>query len=120
MLETAEHELALFLETGLIAVIGPEAFRRGVEARQARIDEARSTLGELRAQGQLSEELTSGDLLSVWSELTIQEKRTLLHGLLDRVIVKQSDGRRRDALSVRERTQIILRGNVLLEPVASS
>jgi hypothetical protein len=35
-LETAEHELALYLQTDLIAVVGQEAFIRGVQTRQQR------------------------------------------------------------------------------------
>ena len=114
--EAAEHELTLYLQTDLIAVVGQETFLQGVDARQRRVDEARARLAELRTQSQLADELTSGDLLQAWPELTIQEKRTLLHGLLDRVVVKRSDGRKKDALPLGERTQIVLRGNVLLKP----
>jgi site-specific DNA recombinase len=118
-LETAEHELALYVQTDLIAVVGQQTFLQGVEARQRRIDEAHASLAGLRTQSQLADELTSGDLLAAWPELAPQEKRALLHGLIDRVVVERSDGRRRQtALPVGERTQIVLRGNVLLEPVA--
>jgi len=44
-------------------------------------------------------------------------KRKLLHGLLDRVVLKRSPGRGKNAVPVAERTQILLRGNMLLEPV---
>jgi hypothetical protein len=39
-----------------------------------------------------------------------------MHGLLDRVIVTRADRRGRHARPIRERTQIVLRGNVLLGP----
>jgi site-specific DNA recombinase len=110
----AEHELDLYLTSELMSVIGQERFLQGVDARQQTLDRARAELNQLRAQSTLAEELTSGDLITAWPELSIQERRQLLHGLLDRVLVKRSDGRKRDALPLSERTQIILRGNVLL------
>jgi site-specific DNA recombinase len=119
--EEAEHELDLYLTSELLSVIGQERFVQGVDARQGALDEARAELNRLRSQSALAEELTSGDLLAAWPELSIQERRQLLHGLLDRVLVKRSDGRRRDVLPVPERTQIVLRGNVLLtEPGAGT
>ena len=41
------------------------------------------------------------------------EKRRLMHGLLDRVVVRRADRRGRNANPITERTQIVLRGNVL-------
>jgi site-specific DNA recombinase len=110
----AEHELDLYLASALVSVIGQERFLQGVDTRQQVLDSARAELSQLHAQSALGQELTSGDLLSAWPDLTIQERRRLLHGLLDRVLLKRSDGRKRDALPLSERTQIILRGNVLL------
>ena len=89
----------------------------GVEARQRALDEARTTLATLRQNHLLADELTDGRLLEAWPTLTIQEKRRLLHGLLDRVVLRRVDGRR-EKVPVAERTQIVLRGNALLEPVA--
>jgi hypothetical protein len=74
----------------------------------------------LRSQSTLAEELASGDVLTAWPELDVQERRQLLHGLLDGVLVKRSDGRKRDALPLAERTQIVLRGNVLPEAPTSA
>jgi hypothetical protein len=45
---------------------------------------------------------------------TIREKRKLLHGLLDRVVLKKAGFRGRLAPSIENRVQIVLRGNVLL------
>jgi hypothetical protein len=87
---------------------------QGVDARQRALDEARQDLAELRSQSALASELTSGDLLAAWPELALQEKRRLLHGLLDRVELRRSAGRGRKATPVAERTQIVLHGNVLL------
>jgi hypothetical protein len=113
----AEHELDLFVTNPqLLTTIGQDKFMQGVEARQRALDEARAELAELRSQSALASELTSGDLLAAWPELTLQERRRLLHGLLDRVVLKRSAGRGTKATPVNERTQIVLRGNVLLEP----
>jgi hypothetical protein len=112
--EAAEHELSLYLQTDLIAVVGEEAFVNGVRARQATVDEARERVATLHSQS-INEQLTSGDLLQAWPELTTQEKRTLLHGLLDRVLLRRAPGRGPRAVPVAERTQIVLRGNVLLD-----
>jgi hypothetical protein len=111
----AEHELDLFIANPkLLTLIGEEKFLEGVEARQRALDEARGSLAELRAQSSLADELADGDLLKAWPTLTTQEKRRLLHGLLDRVVVTRAIGRGRHANPVSERAQIVLRGNVLL------
>jgi hypothetical protein len=39
-----------------------------------------------------------------------------MHGLLDRIVLTRADRRGRHASPISERTQIILRGNVPLEP----
>jgi DNA invertase Pin-like site-specific DNA recombinase len=114
-LETAEHELALYLETDLIAVVGQEAFVHGVQTRQQRIDDARERLANLQSQSLIANELTSGSLLDAWPELTTSEKRTLLHGLIDRVVLNRAPGRGAGQIPIRQRTQIVLRGNVALE-----
>ena len=111
----AEHELDLFITNPkLLTMLGEAKFLEGVDARQRALDEARATLAELRHQSTLAEELADGDLLKAWPTLTIQEKRRLLHGLLDRVVVTRAQGRGKNANPVPERTQIVLRGNVLL------
>ncbi len=111
----AEHELDLFVTNPkLLTMIGEEKFLDGVEARQRVLDEAREALADLRTQSTLADELADGDLLTAWPTLSVQEKRRLLHGLLDRVVVTRARGRGKNANPVSERTQIVLRGNVLL------
>jgi site-specific DNA recombinase len=113
--EEAEHELDLFLSSPkLLSILGEAKVIEGVEARQLVLDEARRQLAELSTQSNLIDELTSGDLLAAWPDLTIQEKRKLLHGLLDRVVLRRATGRGKHAPPIAERTQIVLRGNVLL------
>jgi Recombinase zinc beta ribbon domain len=111
----AEHELDLFVTNPkLLTVLGEEKFLEGVEARQQVLDEARQSLAELRTQSSLADELADGNLLRAWPTLPAQEKRRLLHGLLDRVVVARARGLGKNANPVSERTQVGLRGNVLL------
>ena len=101
---------ALRAEDGFLA--------EAVEASEQIEEAAREELARVRSQSALTSELTSGDLLQAWETFTPQEKRQLLHGLLDRVVVKRDPNSRAKALalSVSERTQIVLKGNVLLGP----
>jgi site-specific DNA recombinase len=111
----AEHELDLFVNNPkLLTLLGEQRFIDGVETRQRALDEARQTLAGLRQQSSLASELADGDLLAAWPTLSTHEKRRLLHGLLDRVIVKRASGRGRHAEPIDQRTQIVLRGNVVL------
>lgn len=52
-----------------------------------------------------------GDLLVAWPTLTVPEKRRLMHGLLEQVVVTWAEGRGRHANPIAERTEIILRGS---------
>ena len=113
----AEHELDLFVNNPkLLSLLGEQRFLEGAEVRQRELDEARQRLAELRSQSALANELADGDLLEAWPALSLAEKRRLLHGLLDRVVLRRADGRGKDGVSLVERTQIVLRGDVLLEP----
>ena len=88
-------------------------FVEGVEVRQTALDQARQALAQAR-QSALADELGDGDLLAAWPTLTSQEKRRLMHGLLDRVIVTRANGRGSHANPIGERTQILLRGGAEL------
>ncbi len=115
----AEHELELFVKNPkLMTTLGQDLFLQGAEVRQAALDEAREELRQLRAQTIVLEEVVSGDLLDAWPELTIQEKRQLMHGLLDRVVVSRDENSRRKelALPLSERVQVVLKGGVELTP----
>jgi site-specific DNA recombinase len=116
--EAAEHELTLFLETDLVSTIGVRAFQQGVKARQERVDDARERVAALRVQAVVAEDVLHGDLLEAWPELTTPERRQLMHGLLDRVVLMRSDGRSRATVKpLSERTTIVLRGGQELWPV---
>jgi site-specific DNA recombinase len=113
--QEAEHELDLFVNNPrLLTVLGEERFLDGVESRQQALDQARLDVAQLRQQSSLAEELGDGDLLAAWPTLSVQEKRRLMHGLLDRVVVTRATGRGRHAEPIAERAQIILRGDVAL------
>ena len=88
-----------------------------VEARQARVDEAHQLVETLRAESAIADTLTSGDLLSAWPELTKPEKRTLLHGLLERVVLRRDENSRHKTLAqpLANRVEIILHGGGHLE-----
>jgi DNA invertase Pin-like site-specific DNA recombinase len=109
----AEHELDLFVSNPkLLTILGEEKFLEGVEVRQRALDSARSALADLRAQTTLVSGVADGDLVRAWPTLSLQEKRRLMHGLLDRVVVRRAGARGRQAPAVSERTEIFLRGNV--------
>jgi site-specific DNA recombinase len=111
----AEHELDLFVNNPkLLSLLGEQKFLEGVEIRQRALDDARVALAETRQQSALAEELGDGDLLAAWPALTIQERRRLMHGLLDRVVVTRADRRGRHARPIGERTQVVLRGGSIL------
>jgi DNA invertase Pin-like site-specific DNA recombinase len=119
-LEAAEHELELYLTGNLVSVIGEQRFLAGVKSRQQAIDDARQHVVEARSQAALIGELTDGDLLRSWPSLSTQEKRQLLHGLLDRVVLTRAGARGRGAPPISSRCEIVLRGNVLLDATAAS
>jgi hypothetical protein len=120
--DEAEHELDLFVNNPkLLTLLGEQKFLEGVETRQRAFEQARRELAQLRQRSSLADELADGDLLAAWPTLAVPEKRRLMHGLLDRVVIRRADRRGRHAQPIAERTQIILRGNVLLtdDPDAS-
>jgi hypothetical protein len=114
----AEHELDLFiLDPKLMTLLGETKFRGGVEVRQQALDHAHTTLAHARSQASLITDLPTGDLVTTWPTLSTDEKRRLLHGLLDQVVLTRSPGRGKNATPVQDRTKIILRGGAQLERV---
>lgn len=108
----------LYLETDLVSTIGQAAFRQGVKARQERLDEAREKVAALRAQAVVADDVLTGDLLEAWPQLSVPERRQLMHGLLAKVVLVRSDGRNNATLKpIEERTTIVVKGGQLLQPV---
>jgi site-specific DNA recombinase len=119
--ETAEHELDLFVNNPtLLTLLGEQKFVEGVQVRQGALDHARQAFAQARSQSALADELGDGDLLAAWPTLTTAEKRRLLHGLLERVVLTRAEARGRRAGPIGERTRIILRGGVFLVPAADA
>jgi hypothetical protein len=120
-LTEAEHELDLYINNPkLLSILGEAKFVEGAEARQHALDEARQTVADLKAQTTLTDELADGDLLRAWPTLTMQERRRLMNGLLDRVVLTKADRRGRHARPIGERTEVILRGGVRLKPLPAA
>jgi hypothetical protein len=113
--EEAEHELDLFVnDPKLLTILGEQKFLEGVQVRQRAVDQARTSLAEASAQSGLVEELADGDLLAAWPTLTIQERRRLMHGLLEQVVLSRARGHGRKAEPIAEQTTIVLRGGAQL------
>jgi DNA invertase Pin-like site-specific DNA recombinase len=113
--EQAEHELDLYLaEPLLLTTLGKEKFLEGAQARRQALEEALAALEQLRAKSELGEELVSGDLLATWPNLSPQDRRRLLHGLLEKVVLSRSGSRGRAATPIAKRTRIVLRGGATL------
>ena len=113
--DEAEHTLDQFAKnTTLFTTLGEKLFVEAVQAHQAAVDTAREKLARLRQQSSLASEIADGDIVQAWPTLGVQDKRRLLQGLLDRVVVSRADGRGRHASPVSQRAQVVLRGNVLL------
>jgi hypothetical protein len=109
--EEAEHELDLFVNNPkLLSTLGEQKFVEGAEVRQQALDDARTQLADAKTQTALADELADGDLLRAWPTLTVPERRRLMNGLLDQVVLTKADRRGRHARPVGERTEIVLRG----------
>lgn len=116
-----EHELDLFVNNPkLLSLLGEQKFVEGVEVRQRALDEARAGLAEVQRQTALADELADGDLLRAWPTLTVQERRRLMNGLLEQVVLTRADRRGRHASPIGQRTEIVLRGAVPLNPSAEA
>jgi hypothetical protein len=100
------------LATDLISTAGQDAFTQGVTARQQPVDQARD---HLQARSVLTEELVSGNLIEAWPELSPPERRELMHGLLEQVVLQRAPGRGPNKPTVADRTGVLLRGGAQLE-----
>ncbi len=113
-LDEARHAVRELLSSPrLVAALGADEFAALIE--NAKAEEARARLEYARARNR-SEAVAGfeGDMLLAWPGLTQNEKRGALAGFLDRVVVGPSRGRR--GVPLPSRVQIVLVGNVLLEP----
>jgi DNA invertase Pin-like site-specific DNA recombinase len=115
VVEAAEHELDQYLaEPLLLTTLGRDRFLEGAAVRRRALEQAQAELDQLHARSELADQLLGGDLLANWPSLNVQEKRRLLHGLLEQVVLRRSEGRGRATPPIETRTTIILRGGTPL------
>jgi site-specific DNA recombinase len=84
-LETAENELRAFVTAA--SALDAVLFQAGVDARQERADVARLAVATLTAQARALP--IGGSVADVWQGLDPIERRTVLAGYLDRVVVRR-------------------------------
>lgn len=83
--QEAEAELLAFVEAA--SALDGHLFQRGVEARQGRVERARQTVAALSAQARALP--IGGSIVDVWDSLEPLDRRAVLAGYLDRVIVSR-------------------------------
>ena len=82
-LTEAEAELAAFVTTA--SALDASLFKAGIDARQARVDVARQRITALTAQAHALP--LGGTVAKVWGDLGPLDRRAVLAGYLDRVVV---------------------------------
>lgn len=112
MLSAAEAELEAALDGRLADALGgpeSEAFLRSVEKRHAAVDALRDDLD--KAQSERAPVEVEADLESVWDDLTLEDRRRLLHSVFDSVFVwRTSDGGRNGKFPIERRSRLFLAG----------
>jgi hypothetical protein len=100
--EECEYELAAYLKLrDLVRTVGETAYEEGFLERQLALENMRSALASAREKMSGRTNLRI-DLWEVWPDLTILERRQVLAGAMDAVIVWPATGRgRRDPLETR-------------------
>jgi DNA invertase Pin-like site-specific DNA recombinase len=108
----AEAERDATLDERLAQALGgpqSEAYLRTVESRQARVDALLEERSERDSERQPAE--LKADLESVWADLTLEDRRRLLHSVFDSVFVwRTSDSGRNGKFPIAERTRLFLAG----------
>lgn len=108
----AEAERDAALDERLAQALGgpqSEAYLRTVESRQQRVDALLAERAE-RDSGREPAELEA-DLESVWEDLTLEDRRRILHSVFDSVFVwRTPDGGRKGKFPIEARTRLFLAG----------
>lgn len=111
-LADAEAELEAALDGRLADALGgpqSDAFLRTVEKRHAAVEELRERQRE--AEGTERRLDLEADLESVWEDLTLDDRRRLLHSVFDSVFVRRtSESGRNGKLPIAERSRLFLAG----------
>jgi hypothetical protein len=109
--DEADHALRSLLENPrLVTVLGPDEYVGLIEGAKREQGFARLEYADARNRSDGLEGF-NGDMLGAWPGLSPHEKREILGGFVDRVVVAPSRGRR---VALGNRVQIVLTGNVLL------
>ena len=88
--DEAEHELDLYLSSELMTVIGQDRFTDGVETANRRSTKPARTSQSSARKPSLSATSQTEISSPAWPQLTIPDKRRLLHGFLDKVVLCRS------------------------------
>jgi site-specific DNA recombinase len=81
----------------MIEAMGEDAYLRSVTVARGTLEDAKANLAEVRSQASVIEALTSGEELTpqTWRALSVQDKRVLLRGLFDRIVVGRTEKMRK-------------------------
>jgi DNA invertase Pin-like site-specific DNA recombinase len=113
-LDTAERELAAYLEAVSAADVGAEAFATAARARREQVEAAKQALrAELARQPAAAIDGTGAD---VWGTLDAHERNALLRGLLAAVVVRRAGGRGA-RVPLEDRVRVLAFGTELAVPV---
>lgn len=88
--ERAERELTGYLGAVSVEDVGAEAFAAGARQRREAVDQAHRLLERLREQDGSAELPSRAELEREWPELTVVERRSILRGGLDAVVLRRS------------------------------
>lgn len=100
-LEAAEAELQSYQGAVSVSELGAEVFEHGMRSRVEAVEDARRALGELAAGPAVLE----GELVELWPNLAVEERRHVLSSALGVVWVRRGRG------AVAERVRLIARGS---------
>ena len=87
--DRAERELEAYVEN-TPASLDATVYRRGLDKRQAALDEARSRVAEVSTR--VARMPAGGSLITLWDGFTAPERRDVLRGFIDRVEVSKGAG----------------------------
>lgn len=112
-LATAEAELEAALDGRLADALGgseSDAFLRTVEKRHAAVERLREEVAE--ADQRRAPVDVEADLAGVWDDLTLEDRRRLLHSVFDSVFVWRTTGgeERKGKYPIEKRTRLFLAG----------
>ena len=108
----AEAELEAALDGRLADALGgaqSDAFLRTVEKRNAEVEKIRDQLAD--AEQERNPAQIEADLVGVWDDLTLEDRRRLLHSVFDSVFVwRTPDQGRNGKFPIAKRTKLFLAG----------